>query len=118
MKRLLFYFCIFFALSTLGFSEEFAQAKSTRLSDQKIDVNNIDAQIQSLENLKNHYLAKATRLRARGDRLQFQSDEQGLISAEKCWNSADHYDRLADQIQEEIDNLEKERERVLNKSEY
>ena len=93
-------------------------ANKTQLSNKGIDLKNIDAQIKSLGDLKEYYLAKATRLRNRGDRLQFNSEEDGLISAQKCWQSANQYDKLADQIQEEIDKLTKERNSVLNKSPY
>jgi hypothetical protein len=99
----------------------FADAKSinnAQMSNKGIDLKNIDAQIKSLEDLKEHYLAKATRLRNRGDRLQFNSKDDGLISAQKCWQSANQYDKIADQIQGEIDKLTKERNAVLNKSQY
>ncbi len=91
---------------------------SKNASNKETDLAMIDSQIQSLEDLKAYYLAKASRLRSRGDRLQFSSSENGLGSAQKSWKSADEYDRIADQIQGDIDNLKKEREEVLDRSDY
>jgi len=91
------------------------QAKETQ---QEIDVMMIDSQIQSLKELKEYYLAKASRVRSLGDRLQFSSQTDGLITAQKCWKSADEYDRIADQIQEQIDLLNKERKDVIKSPSY
>lgn len=91
---------------------------SKNASNKETDIGMIDSQIQSLEELKAYYLAKAARLRTKGDRLQFNSSGDGLASAQKSWKSADEYDRIADQIQGDINNLKKEREEVLDRSDY
>lgn len=104
-------------MNTALFTEE-GSSKVSRATNKQIDVKNIDSQIESLENLKDYYLAKATRLRSRGDRIQFNSKAGGVTSAQKCWRSANQYDKIADQIQGEIDNLKAERDSVQNKSGY
>jgi hypothetical protein len=91
---------------------------SKNASNKETDLAMIDSQIQSLENLKAHYLAKASRWRSKGDRLQFNTSEDGLVSAQKSWKSADEYDRIADKIQGDIDNLKKERQEVIDRSDY
>lgn|GEM_PF-2740539 len=91
---------------------------SKNASNKETDLAMIDSQIHSLEELKAHYLAKAARLRSKGDRLQFNTFDDGLASAQKSWKSADEYDRIADKIQGDIDNLKKEREEVLDRSDY
>lgn len=115
--------CFYFASMFLFYSGEIhaistGSLQVTHGSDQEIDMKMINSQIESLTNLKEYYLTKAARVRNLGDRLQFSSHQDGLITAQKCWQSADEYDRISDQIQEEINNLEKEKRQVLKKADY
>lgn len=91
---------------------------SPHTSNKKTDLHTIDSQIESLESLKEYYLAKATRLRKRGDRIKYNSDLKETPEAQKYWKSADKYDRISDQIQEEINCLEEEKECILQKQDY
>jgi len=117
MKRVLYTF-VFCALILNPLYSNSSNPNFSNSSNKEIDLKNINSQIRSLENLKDYYLAKATRLRNRADRLQFNSREDGLPEAQKYWNLADKYDRMADQIQDEIDKLKAEEKSVHQKEEY
>lgn len=119
MNRLLYlplFLCLFQAVDLSA--ERSGTLKFSHSSDKEVDLEMITSQIQSYENLKEYYLNKAARLRSRGDRLQFSSREDGLISAEKEWKLADKYDKMADQIQDKIDSLEEERAEVEKRKPY
>jgi hypothetical protein len=92
--------------------------KFSHSTNKELDIKNIDSQIQSYEDLKEHYLSKAARRRSRGDRLELSPQENGKIAAQKEWKSADEYDRMADQIQDRIDTLEEERSGVEKRAPY
>ena len=119
MKRLI-PLCILVTLFSASnvYSAEGVNRVTTTNTYKKTDIQSIDSQIESLENLKGYYLSKAIRLRNRGDRLNFDSKEDNRELAQKYWHYADRYDRLSDQIQEEINSLEEERKDVLNKRDY
>ena len=72
----------------------------------------INRQIESLENLKEYYSAKAVRYRNRGDRLQYETDSANILESRKLWKQADQYDKIADRIQTEIDKLQIQKERL------
>ena len=95
-----------------------SDVESEQGTNKELDLRNINKQVDSLENLKEHYVARAIRLRNRADRLQFNSQENGLISAQKYWKEANKCDKIADQIQKEIDSLKEEREFVEDKKPY
>ena len=119
MKKILYF--SFFVLLFQGIdlsAQRSGALKFSRSTNKELDVESIDSQIQSYENLKEHYLNRASRLRSRGDRLQFSSRDDGLISAQKEWKLADKYDRMADQIQDEIDTLKEERSEVEKRDSY
>ena len=111
-----FCFCIIFSSNL--FASSTGSLTPTSSNYKKADLSAIDSQIESLENLKEYYLAKAKRLRNKGDRLQYNLNEETLPIAEKCWKSADNYDKISDQIQEEINNLEQERKQVAERADY
>lgn len=108
----------------LGVQPMFLLAESSKVSisesktGKDLDLRNINEQIQSLENLKEHNVARAIRLRNRADRLQFNSEQTSLISAQKYWKEANECDKIADQIQQEINSLKEERDFVENKKPY
>ncbi len=119
MKKIaLFTMIIFSVFHACVYGASTGSLQITHGTNQDIDMEMINSQIESLTNLKDYYLAKAARIRNLGDRVQFSSEQDGLITAQKCWKSADRYDRIADQIQGEINNLEKERDQVLQKASY
>ncbi len=113
---------LFLTLSLLLTNTVFADATGSLTlnssSYKKADLSAIDSQLESLENLKEYYREKAKRLRNKGDRLSYNLNEESLPIAEKCWKSANNYDKISDQIQEEINNLEQEREQVVKRSDY
>ena len=119
MKKVLYFSMFLFLfqnITLLGVRS--GQLEFSKSSNKETDLKMINLQIESLENLKEHYLGRAARLRNRADRLQFSAREDGLISAQKYWKSANECDRIADQIQDEIDSLEEERVDVDNRSAY
>ena len=117
MKKLaLITIIIFSVLHTSVHAESTGSLHDTNGTKQEDQIEMISSQIESLTNLKDYYLTKAARVRNLGDRVQFSSEDNGLVTAQKCWNSADRYDRIADQIQVEINNLEKQRAQVLQNS--
>lgn len=109
--------CVFLVFNSNLYSAStgtFTQASTNK----QTDLSAIDAQIESLENLKQYYISKAKRLRSKGDRAIYSSFEDNRSFAEKYWKSANNYDKISDEIQEEINNLEKERKLVEEKSDY
>ena len=79
--------------------------------DWKSEVGEIDQEIDKLKNQRNLYLAKATRLQNQGDRLQFENNN--LIDARRAWQQAQIHREIATRIQEEIDGLEKRKQKIL-----
>ena len=79
--------------------------------DWRVEVGEIDKEIDKLTNQRNLYLAKATRLQNQGDRLQFESNN--LIDARRAWQQAQIHREIATRIQEEIDGLEKRKQQIL-----
>ncbi len=77
----------------------------------KKEVSEIDKEIDKLENQRNLYLAKATRLQNQGDRLQFENNN--LIDARRAWQQAQIHREIATRIQEEIDQLKDRRYKIL-----
>ncbi len=77
----------------------------------KNEVADIDKEIDKLQNQRNLYLAKATRLQNQGDRLQFENNN--LIDARRAWQQAQIHREIATRIQEEIDQLEQRKQKIL-----
>ena len=77
----------------------------------KSEVAEIDKEIDKLQNQRNLYLAKATRLQNQGDRLQFENNN--LIDARRAWQQAQIHREIATRIQEEIDQLEQRKQKIL-----
>ena len=75
------------------------------------EVVEIDKEIDKLQNQRNLYLAKATRLQNQGDRLQFENNN--LIDARRAWQQAQIHREIATRIQEEIDQLEQRKQKIL-----
>lgn len=75
------------------------------------EVAEIDKEIDKLQNQRNLYLAKATRLQNQGDRLQFENNN--LIDARRAWQQAQIHREIATRIQEEIDQLEQRKQKIL-----
>ena len=74
----------------------------------------INQELDKLINQRNLYLAKATRLQNQGDRLQFENNN--LIDARRAWQQAQIHREIATRIQEEIDILEKRKQKLLQES--
>lgn len=108
--------CIF-AFASLH-SQKSGTIVSPHESFKKTDLYNIDTKIESLEDLKDYYLSKAARIRLIGDRLYFANPEENADDAQNKWQLADRYDRMSDQIQEEINSLKKERIEILESADY
>lgn len=114
MKRFLLLTCAILACFQ---GSVYGEPKYTTMSvSDKHRVELIDSQVQSLDNLKEYYLARAARRRNKGDRLQFNNKDEDLATAQKDWQSADEYVKVAHQIQEQIDKLEKEKADILARS--
>ena len=77
----------------------------------KNEVAEIEKEIDKLQNQRNLYLAKATRLQNQGDRLQFENNN--LIDARRAWQQAQIHREIATRIQEEIDQLENKKQKIL-----
>lgn len=75
------------------------------------EVSEIDKEIGKLENQRNLYLAKATRLQNQGDRLQFENNN--LIDARRAWQQAQIMREIATRIQEEINELQEKRQKIV-----
>ncbi|MCH9811992.1 hypothetical protein K0U07_04420 [bacterium] len=118
MKRIYFVLFLLLFQPLLHAEQALGDVSSTEGTNKELDLRNINKQIASLEDLKEHYVGRAIRLRNRADRTQFNSQENGLISAQKYWKEANKCDRIADQIQKEIDSLKEEREFVEDKKPY
>ena len=102
-----------FSCSFLLAKEENKLEKSILVeTNWKSEIAEIDKEIDKLQNQRNLYLAKATRLQNQGDRLQFENNN--LIDARRAWQQAQIHREIATRIQEEIDQLEARKQKILD----
>ena len=73
----------------------------------------LNQEINSLEKLRDNYLAKAAKFQNQADRLQFKSDS--LYEARIYWNLADMDRAAAEQIEENLIVLKEQRDRILQR---
>jgi len=95
-------------------AEEAVEVRLIAVQDTRSELAEIDQEIDKLTNQRNLYLAKATRLQNQGDRLQFENNN--LIDARRAWQQAQIHREIATRIQEEIDILEKRKQKLLQES--
>ena len=74
----------------------------------------LNRQIENLKELKEYYVDKANRAQSRGRRLTFQNDSLRTEARQQLLQ-AEEYKKIADQIGKEIDILEGQREKLLQK---
>ena len=112
-----FFMIILLVLVGTGFSDEYKdptyktpdQFSDKELSDQEM-LAYLNEEINSLQDLRNKYLAKADRFQNQADRLQFRSES--LYEARIYWNMADTARATAEQIEEELIVLKEQRDRI------
>jgi hypothetical protein len=105
---------IWFVFSSLHLTAKMQEEEALVVAVQpgwKNEVADIDKEIDKLQNQRNLYLAKATRLQNQGDRLQFENNN--LIDARRAWQQAQIHREIATRIQEEIDQLEQRKQKIL-----
>lgn len=95
-------------------AEETLEVTVVASQDSRDELSEINQEIDKLTNQRNLYLAKATRLQNQGDRLQFENNN--LIDARRAWQQAQIHREIATRIQEEIDILEKHKQKLLQQS--
>jgi FtsZ-binding cell division protein ZapB len=95
-------------------AEETFQVALISSQNSRDELLEINQEIDKLTNQRNLYLAKATRLQNQGDRLQFENNN--LIDARRAWQQAQIHREIATRIQEEIDILEKRKQKLLQES--
>lgn len=95
-------------------AEETLEVTLVASQDSRDELSEINQEIDKLTNQRNLYLAKATRLQNQGDRLQFENNN--LIDARRAWQQAQIHREIATRIQEEIDILEKHKQKLLQES--
>lgn len=113
MRKLSFLLCCI-VFSSLQLSAKGQEEEALVVAVQpgwKNEVAEIDKEIDKLQNQRNLYLAKATRLQNQGDRLQFENNN--LIDARRAWQQAQIHREIATRIQEEIDQLEQRKLKIL-----
>ena len=112
-----FLMIILLVLAGTGFSDEYKdpsykipdQFSDKELTDQEM-LAYLNEEINSLQDLRNKYLAKAARFQNQADRLQFKSES--LYEARIYWNMADTARATAEQIEEELIVLKAQRDRI------
>lgn len=77
-------------------------------------IEQIDAQIKELKDMKRGYEARAIRAENQADRLQFE--EHFVLETRRYYRIADENRAKAAKIQEEIDRLETERSELVKKN--
>lgn len=113
MRKLSFLLCCI-VVSSMQLSAKQQEEEALVVAVQpgwKNEVAEIDKEIDKLQNQRNLYLAKATRLQNQGDRLQFENNN--LIDARRAWQQAQIHREIATRIQEEIDQLEQRKIKIL-----
>lgn len=113
MRKLSFLLCCI-VVSSMQLSAKQQEEEALVVAVQpgwKNEVAEIDKEIDKLQNQRNLYLAKATRLQNQGDRLQFENNN--LIDARRAWQQAQIHREIATRIQEEIDQLEQKKIKIL-----
>ncbi|MBS0620884.1 MAG: hypothetical protein JSS61_05450 [Verrucomicrobia bacterium] len=76
----------------------------------RLEIEDIDRQINELQSLKDKYLAAARRHEAQGQRWQFQNLKQ---EARKAYEEAQHEREVAEEIQSRIDGLNARKQILL-----
>lgn len=87
------------------------------LEDQEKEYRYVVRQIDSLTNLKDYYMAKATRFRNRANRYQYQNGGANYPEAKKLWREADEYDNIVKRINDELEDLEVQKTELAKKIE-
>jgi len=77
-------------------------------------IDQIDAQIKELKEMKRGYEARAIRAENQADRLQFE--DHFVLETRRYYRIADENRAKADKIQEEIDRLEAAKSELLKKN--
>ena len=95
-------------------AEETLNVMVVASQESRDELSEINQELDKLINQRNLYLAKATRLQNQGDRLQFENNN--LIDARRAWQQAQIHREIATRIQEEIDILEKRKQKLLQES--
>lgn len=108
-----------FLIGSLGFGSISLQAHSVASNPTEDDhveekITHIDHQIDSLEKLRNYYLAKAARYRTRASRIKFSQIEQEDVDSHQLVHQAEEYEKTARKLTREIQKLERQK-RVLTK---
>jgi hypothetical protein len=96
---------IFCVTAVLGYGSSYATKQ------EKID--SLNKQIEYLQEKKKEFRAKETYHISQANRLQFRENE--FYEAKRHWQVAEMNKKLADEMQAKIDELEQEKQRLLQK---
>lgn len=77
----------------------------------QVQIHEIDRQIQELEDMKRGYEARALRHEDQASRLQFE--DRSVLETRRHIELADENRQKAEKVQEEIDRLQTEKQRLL-----
>jgi uncharacterized small protein (DUF1192 family) len=88
-------------------------AWGTQLGASQMQIEQLDAQIKELKEMKRGYEARAIRAEDQADRLQFE--EHFVLETRRYYRIAEINREKAAKIQEEIDRLEAQRSQLLKK---
>lgn len=86
-------------------------AQQERPADWREELKQIDAEIESAEDLKNRYLAAARRAEDQGMRWQFSQDQKQ--EAKRAFQRADEKKQAAQMLQKRIDALKARKAQIL-----